>query len=301
MFLHKHLSANSIKLNEFPFIRELAMEAYLIENDAVLALHPEHLFEVRILESEFSLKAGRETKKTDGRIDVLARYDPAEYLAIIELKAGQLQRKHVEQLEDYLERTEEILSEYPDIWEPTDSPVPKWLGVMVGTAIEPRLAMDISDGLTTSNSIPIAALTLRRFRGDDGQIYVITDTYVGKSLTGKDYTKYLFNGKQYSKSRLVLAIVQSYVESHPQVSYAELKEVFPNDLQKPGSYGVFTSIDKAERVFEETGYYRYYIKPEDLVKVRDETIAVCSQWGIKNIGNILDKAKELDLRVKIAR
>lgn len=42
----------------------------------------------------------------------------------------------------------------------------------------------------------------------------------------KDYTKYQFNGGIYGKGRLVLAVVQDYVEKHPTVTVPELQKTF---------------------------------------------------------------------------
>lgn len=296
MFLYKHLTANSIKLTDFPFKREVAMEAYLIENEPVLALNSKEFLDVTILESELSLHYGRKSKKTDGRIDILAGYGQ-EYLAIVELKSGELQRKHVEQLEDYLKEKEQILKKFSDVWDFEITPEPKWMGVMVGTSIDPLLATEIRNGMTVLQSIPISALTLRRYRGEDGQVYVVTDTYL---TVGKDYTKYLFNVTVYTKNRLVLAIVRSYVESNPEISYAELKKVFPDELQGRGSYGVFNSLNDAEKIFADSGYKRHFIQPDEVIKLKDETIAVCNQWGVRNIDNFINKAKNLGFKIKLS-
>jgi len=299
MFLHKHLTANSVKLNDFPFNRELAMEAYLIENEPVLALDSKEFLDITILESELSLHYGRKSKKTDGRIDLLVGYGQ-EYLAIVELKLGELQRKHVEQLEDYLKEKEQILKKFSDVWDFEITPEPKWMGIMVGTLIDPLLATKIRNGMTVSQSIPIAALTLRRYRGEDGQVYVVTDTYLSKKVSGKDYTKYLFNGTVYTKNRLVLAIVRSYVESNPEISYAELKKIFPDELQGRGNYGVFNSLNDAEKILADSGYKRHFIQPDEVIKLKDETIAVCNQWGVRNIDKFRNKVKDLSFKIELS-
>lgn len=38
MQLFRHLSANAVQLEPFPFKRELSMAAYVVENEGVLAL-----------------------------------------------------------------------------------------------------------------------------------------------------------------------------------------------------------------------------------------------------------------------
>ena len=46
MRLYRHFTANEEKIEEFPFKRELSMEAYLIENESVLALDDDTFSEV---------------------------------------------------------------------------------------------------------------------------------------------------------------------------------------------------------------------------------------------------------------
>src|ERR1022692_3961217 len=100
MKLYRHVTANSILLKAMPFIRELSMEAYLIENEAVLRLNDDDLSEAQIIASELPIVEGRPAKKTDGRIDLLALYNN-ETFGIIELKNSALNHEHFRQLQDY--------------------------------------------------------------------------------------------------------------------------------------------------------------------------------------------------------
>ena len=274
------------------------MEAYLIENESVLALDSKEFKDVNVLESELTLQSGRKTKNTDGRIDILADYGN-EYLAIVELKLGEIHQKHVDQISDYLHEKEQIINKFPGAWDLESNPDPKWIGVMVGTTIDPILAASIRNGLYVHDDIPIAALTIRRYRGEDGQVYVATDTYFCKNHTGKDTSKFLFNNTVYGKNRLVLSVVISYVEDHPNVSFAELKKLFSDDLQ--GSYGVFMSYEKANQIFINSGYKRHFIEPDDIIQLSDEKIAVCTQWGKRNINKFLSKAKKIGLKITKAK
>ena len=108
MQLYKHFTANNIQLEPFPFRRELSMESYLIDNEGVLALDRDLFADVEIIEAELTLKEGRKSKETDGRIDILASYSQ-EYLAVVELKLGQLEEIHLSQLEDYLQSRESLI------------------------------------------------------------------------------------------------------------------------------------------------------------------------------------------------
>ena len=87
MKIFKQVTANNIELAPYPFKKELALEAYLIENEEILALDNDNFSEVAVLDEEIALKKGRRDR--DGRIDILTSYG-AEYLSIIELKLNQI-------------------------------------------------------------------------------------------------------------------------------------------------------------------------------------------------------------------
>ena len=204
MKILRHFTANDMKAKPLEFAMELAMEAYLIENEQVLALDDdknETFGSVEVIDAELPLKG----EGSDGRLDILATYS-REYIAIVELKLDKLNLQHLEQLKGYLKVKEKVLEKHP-VHEILDEKEPKWIGVLVGTAIDPNLESEI---LNIKQDIPIAALTIQRFRGKDGSIYVTTDTYFNNSY--KDRTKYKFNGVVLAKNRLVLAIIKQHVE-----------------------------------------------------------------------------------------
>lgn len=164
------------------------MEAYLLENPAVLTMETDGFDDVEILQSEMTLIAGRSDKNTDGRIDILARYGQ-EYLAIVELKLGELTHTHLTQLESYLKERQQILENAPHIWDSTLGDQPKWVGVMVGSTIHPELLLRIRLGYFFDADIPIAALTINRFKGKDANVYVVTDTHFSKKVKNRNYSK----------------------------------------------------------------------------------------------------------------
>jgi len=59
MQIFTHLTANDVQLRPFPFNRELFMEAYMIENEGVLALDRDTFLDMKIIENELTLKQGR--------------------------------------------------------------------------------------------------------------------------------------------------------------------------------------------------------------------------------------------------
>lgn len=289
MKLLKHFTANEIKLDAMPFKREFSMEAYLIENEDVLSLDNDTFTDVSIIQEELTLKQGRSSKDTDGRIDILITYS-SEYIGIVELKLGELKDIHLTQLEDYLVTKEQILQQYPDI---LSSETPKWIGLIVGSSIEAKLADKITNGYEVGG-VPIAALTVDRYKGKDGSIYVTTDTYFKTNTSTKDTTKYIFKGKKYGKGRLVLEVIRQHVNKYPDITYSKLEQQFPKEIQ--GSRGVFSTENYAIEVLNRESRRNFY-KPQELITLSDSTIAVSTEWGIKNIGKFIANANSLGYRI----
>lgn len=286
MKLFTHITANNIKLQEMPFRRELSMEAYLIENEEVLTLDDDNLSDIEIIDSELSLKDGRKSKDSDGRIDLLALYNQ-DTLGIIELKLGELNQSHLEQLEDYFKSKNDILDKFPDY---KSNPELKWIGILVGDNITNDLEKKISDGYLIEDSIPIAALTIKRFRGNENNIYVMTNTYFKNLSRNFDRTQYIFNGNKYGKGRLVLAVLKYHLANKTNYTYHQLEKDFPKELQ--GALGVFAKFDNANEIFERTNRKRHFIAVDEIIEVENIKIAVTSQWGVGNIEKFLKKCKE---------
>jgi hypothetical protein len=295
MQIFRHLTANNIKLTELPFTREISMEAYLVENPDVLILDNDELSTVTILAAEISIKDGRASRQGDGRIDLLARYGD-NVVGVVELKLGELTRDHLRQLEDYLSKTEQIKEVVQKEVETKDSKELKYIGLLVGTAIDQDLSRTIHEGYIAHDAIPIAALIISRYRGQDNNIYVVTDTIFKNTSRKFDKTKYLLNGEIYGKSRLVLAVLRKYVEDNPKVTFAQLQKTFHKKLQ--GSYGCFDTLDNAQTIFTQSGYKRHFLRAEDTIALADATIAVCNEWGITNIPDFVRHALRLGFKIK---
>lgn len=297
MRIYRHLTANDVRLEPFPFRRELSMEAYLIENEGVLGLDDDIFSNVEIVEAELTLKQGRKSKDTDGRIDILATYSQ-EYIAVIELKLGQLDEVHLRQIEDYLHQRDQIAEQYPDILSKELAPSPKWIGILVGTTISSELASKLRRGHTTDSGIAIAALTVQRFRGSDGSVLVTTDTYFNPPTTSKDASKYKFDGQIFGKGRLVLAVIKRYVEAHPTTTFAQLQQAFPKECQ--GSRGVIATVEQANEIYATTARKRHFLDPEDVIQLQDSTVAISSQWGIGNIDHFIKQARKQNFTIDAA-
>jgi hypothetical protein len=292
MQLFKHLTANNVKLKPFLFPRELSMEAYLIDNEKVLILDSDNFSEIEIIETELTLKQGRKSKDADGRIDILAIYNEIT-IAIIELKKGEITYTHIKQLEDYMKQRSQILTAFAEEFSDDLKKDPKWIGIVVGTSIDNDLKNKINSGYLIEKSIPVAVLTINRYRGDDNQIYVLTETCFNNVSRNYDRTKYKFNNDIFGKSRLVLAVLKKHCKDNPELTFHDLEKQFPQEIQ--GSfYGVFTSQDEAKRIIENTKHQRHFIKPEEIITLKDDSrIVICTQWGIGNINRFIKRAREL--------
>jgi hypothetical protein len=291
MKIFKQVTANNIELAPYPFKKELAMEAYLIENEEILALDNDNFSEVAVLDEEIALKKGRRDR--GGRIDILTSYG-AEYLSIIELKLNQINESTLNQLENYLDQREQIL-EIGKYWE--EEVKPKWIGVVVGTSINAELQEKLNNGYKY-NDIPIAGIVLNRYRSSDNNIFVVSDTYFSYKYSEKDYSKFTYKNKAYNKARLVNEIVREFVDLNPTATFSKLKEVFPKQIQ--GSFGVFDKLSRAEEIYSNWGHKRHYIKPTETINLGDgEIIATCNQWNPHNIADFIENAKKLGYEIEV--
>ena len=291
MKIFKQVTANNIELSPYPFKKELAMEAYLIENEEILALDNNNFTEVAVLDEEIALKKGRRDR--DGRIDILTSYG-AEYLSIIELKLNQIDESTLNQLESYLDQKEQIL-EIGKYW--NEEVKPKWIGVVVGTSISAELQEKLNNGYKY-NDIPIAGIVLNRYRSSDNNIFVVSDTFFSYKYSEKDYSKFTFKNKTYNKARLVNEIVRDFIDLNPTTTFAKLKEVFPKQIQ--GSFGVFDKLSRAEEIYNSWGHKRHYIKPTETINLVDgEVIATCNQWNPHNISDFIENVKKLGYQIEI--
>ena len=291
MKIFKQVTANNIELSPYPFKKELAMEAYLIENEEILALDNDNFTEIAVLDEEIALKKGRRDR--DGRIDILTSYG-AEYLSIIELKLNQIDDSTLNQLESYLDQKEQIL-EIGKYW--NEEIKPKWIGVLVGTSISADLQEKLNNGYKY-NDIPIAGIVLNRYRSSDNNIFVVSDTYFSYKYSEKDYSKFNYKNKAYNKARLVNEIVRDFVDLNPTTTFSELKEIFPKQIQ--GSFGVFDKLSRAEEIYINWGHKRHYIKPTETINLGDgEIIATCNQWNPHNIADFIKNVKRLGYEIEV--
>ncbi len=117
------------------------------------------------------------------------------------------------------------------------------------------------------------------------------------TVTGRDNTKYAFNGQnKLSKGRLVHSVIKKYTESNPKSSLTKIEEVFDSQKIQP-RFGVIAEHSAAKKMTK-NNVDRYFLKPEDILKVGDKKIAVCNQWSADTLKPFLKIAASLGMKIK---
>lgn len=123
-------------------------------------------------------------------------------------------------------------------------------------------------------------------------------------LLNKEKTKRHYDSTCYSldsapavgKAEFVYTVVAEYLKKHPQITFDELEQIFQPKLQK-FSFGVIRTVE----YIKNKGYKgrRYFDKPDEILYSGDNVpFAVSTQWGIGNIQNIVELARELGFNVE---
>lgn len=111
----------------------------------------------------------------------------------------------------------------------------------------------------------------------------------------KDHTQYKFNNNFYGKGRLVLAIINDFVENNPQYSYKELETLFYREIQ--GNVGVIGKYEEELEKYKNITHKRHFWNDSISLK-NGEKIVVSTEWGTGNINNFIQKAKELGYNIE---
>lgn len=116
-----------------------------------------------------------------------------------------------------------------------------------------------------------------------------------KPKGGRDLTKYSFNGKKdLNKGRLALEII-SKAAKDKRLSLKGALELFPDEIIPP--YGLIKPIAEAKKLSKER--MRFFIKPEEEIKLRDCTIAVSNQFTPERIQKVIEIGrKQLGYTIK---
>ena len=111
---------------------------------------------------------------------------------------------------------------------------------------------------------------------------------VRDTAPGKDFSKYVFEGNTYGKSRLVLAVVKKYVEDHHPATFDELEKAFPSSIQ--GSLGVVRRIEDVSDKYKGIGGVKRYFVGDVICLASGEEVIVCTQFGATNTNDFVNHA-----------
>ena len=123
-----------------------------------------------------------------------------------------------------------------------------------------------------------------------------------ETMSKKDFTKYQIEGVEngpFNKGRMVLEVVKKFVRDcereNKDITFDELKRVFNRKEIKCGFKGVVVKVD--ERHMDPRGRKRYFDDSNDIIRLKDAEVCVCSNWGKDNIHEFIKLAKELGFTI----
>jgi hypothetical protein len=106
----------------------------------------------------------------------------------------------------------------------------------------------------------------------------------------RDKTKYLFNDKLLGKGRLVFEVVKQFIKENQHLTFEEIKEKFPSNLQ--GSTGVLNTLAFVNQKYNGSKKKRHFIDKNDILTSADGIeFLVSTEWGIGNINKFVELAR----------
>lgn len=113
----------------------------------------------------------------------------------------------------------------------------------------------------------------------------------------RDKTKYLFNDKLLGKGRLVFEVVKQFIRENQHLTFEEIKEKFPSNLQ--GSTGVLNTLAFVNQKYNGSKKKRHFIDKNDILTSADGIeFLVSTEWGIGNINKFLELARSINFDIQ---
>ena len=114
---------------------------------------------------------------------------------------------------------------------------------------------------------------------------------------GRDNSVYIYQGAEYKKGRLVHKIISDHVAAAKgKMTYEALRAAIPAETQK--RFLVFVK-ESETHALNSAGRERFFSKPEELIKLKNATIAVTNQWTAQSLAPFLKVAASLGYKVKV--
>lgn len=110
----------------------------------------------------------------------------------------------------------------------------------------------------------------------------------------KDITRFSFQGVNYCKRQLVLAVIKKYIKDFNITDSSGILAVFPDYTQ--GSLGVIRRAEEAE--LYDGAKARYFFNDEDILHFSDGLFVVCKDWSTNNINRFLQIAEKIGYEIK---
>jgi carboxylesterase type B len=124
-----------------------------------------------------------------------------------------------------------------------------------------------------------------------------TEAKVTPVKKGRDNSVYIYQGAEYKKGRLVHKIISDHVAAAKgKMTYEQLRSAFPESIQK--RFNVFKK-EAETQALNSAGRERFFSKPEELIKLKNATIAVTNQWTAQSLAPFLKVAASLGYKVKV--
>ena len=117
---------------------------------------------------------------------------------------------------------------------------------------------------------------------------------IQKNLNSKDYSKYLFNGLELNKRKLVLELIKTHIKNNNILSLEDLLFDFPQELRKERKM-----YKRYDEVIQTNDKNRYFSEVDEVLDLTDGKFVISNQWGAGNIQAILDRADELGYEIEI--
>ncbi len=111
----------------------------------------------------------------------------------------------------------------------------------------------------------------------------------------RDRTRYVFNGRRFSKRALVLAGIKAYVVDQQVTSSEQLLEAFPTVIQ--GSLGLIRPAEEAEMY--ENAKARFFFRDDEVLRFNDGIFVICKEWTAKNIGGFIQAMENNGYKIKV--
>lgn len=304
MKLYKKVVMNGFILDDYPFEREFELEGCLASNPELLSVGEDELLFSELIDMEAFIKKGR--KGHDGRADMIVSYMGGR-IGVVEIKKGTLNKKALNQLDDYfaarkgLPSNEALIAYKKRIGEEINlNDARSYIGILVGTDI----TADVIDELKLrKKGAEVFAVVLNRYKnGKEG--YLIFSKVYGPS--GRDNTRYRLNGSSQllCKGRLVLEVIGQYVRNRRgAITYADLETIFPKEIRgvKQNGYGCFAKVEDAKAYAKSSQQPRHFLGRQEIIHLADCSIAVSSQWNLQTIDKFIAQLKKISPKFTICR